>query len=43
MSALQLLKGDRSDPSTSIVNRIGVNEFNGAQSLQLVIEHWEAA
>ena len=23
--------------------RVGVNEFNGVQSLQLVIEHWEAA
>jgi single-stranded-DNA-specific exonuclease len=23
--------------------RLSVNEFNGAQSLQLVIEHWEAA
>jgi hypothetical protein len=23
--------------------RLSVNEFNGMQNLQLVIEHWEAA
>ena len=25
------------------VYRIGVNEFNGARTLQLTIEHWQAA
>jgi single-stranded-DNA-specific exonuclease len=28
-------------PSVRAAYRLSVNEFNGAQNLQLVIEHWE--
>jgi single-stranded-DNA-specific exonuclease len=51
---LKLRRGDRmveamhfnsSSPMPAAIRaayRVGVNEFNGVQSLQLVIEHWEA-
>ena len=29
--------------SERVVYRIGVNEFNGARTLQITIEHWQAA
>ena len=43
---LEAMRFNALDPLPSKVRaayRLSVNEFNGMQNLQLVIEHWEAA
>jgi single-stranded-DNA-specific exonuclease len=43
LEAMRFNALDPLPPQVRAAYRLSVNEFNGAQNLELVVEHWEAA